>query len=103
LLPRSAAARVVPVARGSPLAAVVSSSLSAFGRPTSTRTETVDTAKLHRDQTEDYHPHACTSGLVYLTYTAFDEEICDEAERLDVIPCRRCAESSAEAKLADRS
>jgi hypothetical protein len=40
---------------------------------------------------------------VYLTYTAFGEEIGDEAERLDVIPCRRCAESSAEAKLADRS
>ena len=39
---------------------------------------------------EDTHPHACTGGLVFLTYTAFDEEIGDEVERLDVVPCRRC-------------
>jgi hypothetical protein len=39
---------------------------------------------------EDTHPHACTNGLVFLTYTAFDEEIGDEVERLEVVPCRRC-------------
>ena len=38
-------------------------------------------------------PHACTDGLVFLTYTAFDEEIGDEVERLEVVPCRRCADS----------
>ena len=42
---------------------------------------------------EDSHPHACTDGLVFLTYTVYDEEIGDEAERLDVVPCRRCAEA----------
>lgn len=40
---------------------------------------------------EDTHPHACTNGLVFLTYTAFDEEIGGEVERLEVVPCRRCA------------
>jgi hypothetical protein len=33
--------------------------------------------------------------LVFLTYTTFDEEVGDEVERLDVIPCRRCAEAKA--------
>ena len=42
---------------------------------------------------EDTHPHACTDGLVFLTYVVFDEEIGDEVERLDVVPCRRCADS----------
>jgi hypothetical protein len=26
------------------------------------------------------HPHACTDGLVFLTYTVFDEEVGDEVE-----------------------
>jgi len=26
------------------------------------------------------HPHACTEGLVFLTYTVFDEEVGDEVE-----------------------
>jgi hypothetical protein len=42
---------------------------------------------------EDTHPHACTEGVVYLTYVGFDEEIGDEVERLDVVPCRRCPDS----------
>ena len=42
---------------------------------------------------EDTHPHACTDGVVYLTYTDFDEEVGDEVERLEVAPCRRCADS----------
>jgi hypothetical protein len=42
---------------------------------------------------EDTHPHACTDGLVYLTYVVFDEEIGDEVERLEVVPCRRCADA----------
>jgi hypothetical protein len=41
----------------------------------------------------DPHPHACTDGLVFLTYTVFDEEIGDEVEHLEVVPCRRCAAS----------
>ena len=43
---------------------------------------------------EDTHPHACTEGVVYLTYVVFDEEIGDEVERLEVVPCRRCAEEA---------
>jgi hypothetical protein len=42
---------------------------------------------------EDHHPHACTDGLVFLTYTAFDEAVDEEFERLEVVPCRRCADS----------
>ena len=40
---------------------------------------------------EDHHPQACTDGLVFLTYTVFDEAVGEEVERLDVVPCRRCA------------
>ena len=43
------------------------------------------------DQDQDTHPHACADGLVFLTYTVFEEEIGDEVERLEVVPCRRCA------------
>jgi hypothetical protein len=33
---------------------------------------------------------------VFLTYMAWDKEIGDEVERIDVVPCRRCAaETSA--------
>jgi hypothetical protein len=53
----------------------------------------VDAAKIHREQDKDHHPHACTEGVVYLTYVVFDEEIGDEVERLEVVPCRRCADS----------
>ena len=42
---------------------------------------------------EDTHPHACYDGVVYLTYTAFDPEVGDEVERLEVVPCRRCADN----------
>jgi hypothetical protein len=40
---------------------------------------------------EDTHPHACTDGLVFLTYVVFDEAVGEEVERLEVVPCRRCA------------
>ena len=47
------------------------------------------------EATEDQdHPHACVDGLVFLTYTAFDGSVGDEVERLEVLPCRRCAERS---------
>jgi hypothetical protein len=32
-------------------------------------------------------------GFVFLTYTAFDEEIGEEVEMIEAIPCRRCADS----------
>lgn len=41
--------------------------------------------------TED-HPHACTDGLVFLTYTAHDDGVGEEVEFEEVLPCRRCAE-----------
>ena len=44
-------------------------------------------------QGEDTHPHACADGLGFLTYTVFDEEIGEEVERLEVVPCRRCVDS----------
>ena len=40
------------------------------------------------------HPHACLEGYVYLGYTAFDEETGEEVERVEALPCRRCAEEA---------
>jgi hypothetical protein len=52
----------------------------------------------HDDPVEAHYaslerPHACTDGLVFLTYTVFDETVGEEVERLEVVPCRRCADS----------
>jgi hypothetical protein len=45
--------------------------------------------------TEDQdHPHACLDGLVYLGYIAVDEETGEEVERVEALPCRRCAEEA---------
>jgi hypothetical protein len=42
--------------------------------------------------TEDHdHPHACLNGYVYLGYTVVDEETGEEVERVEALPCRRCA------------
>jgi hypothetical protein len=46
--------------------------------------------------TEDHdHPHACLNGYVYLGYTALDEETGEEVERVEALPCRRCAEEAS--------
>ena len=59
--------------------------------------EAVDTAESSvfrpSEASEDHHPHACTDGLVFLTYTVFDEAVGEDVERLEVVPCRRCAEA----------
>jgi hypothetical protein len=44
---------------------------------------------------EDPHPHACFEGLVFLTYTVFDEEVGEEVEHIEALPCRRCAEEAS--------
>jgi hypothetical protein len=38
------------------------------------------------------HPPVCLDGYVYLEYTAIDEETGEEVERVEALPCRRCAE-----------
>jgi hypothetical protein len=53
------------------------------------------------ETSEDHHPHACTDGLVFMTYTVFDEAVGEEVERLEVVPCRRCADS-LDPKRGDR-
>ena len=45
-----------------------------------------------RSSGEDTHPHACWDGFVFLTYSAFDEEVGDEVEKIEAVPCRRCTE-----------
>jgi hypothetical protein len=40
------------------------------------------------------HPHACLNGYIYLGYTAFDEQTGEEVERIEALPCRRCAEGA---------
>jgi hypothetical protein len=62
-------------------------------------------AEEHDDTVEAHYsclerPCACMDGLVFLTYTAFDEEIGEEVERLDAVPCRRCAEAAKAAGVA---
>jgi hypothetical protein len=53
------------------------------------------TAHLAPPTTEDQdHPHACLNRCVYLGYTAFDEETGEEVERVEALPCRRCAEEA---------
>jgi hypothetical protein len=54
----------------------------------------VDTAKIHREQDKDHHPHACYEGVVYMTYTVHDEAVGAEVERIEAIPCRRCTEEA---------
>jgi len=56
----------------------------------------MDTAEssVYRDQDEDHHPHACSEGVVYMTYTVHDEAIGEEVERIEAIPCRRCTEEA---------
>jgi hypothetical protein len=56
----------------------------------------MDTTRVHRDPAQDTHPHACTNGVVFIGYTAYDEEVGCEVEKLEAIPCRRCAERQAE-------
>jgi hypothetical protein len=56
--------------------------------------DTKESSASAQPSTEEHdHPHACTDGLVFLTYTAFDEEVGCEVERLEVVPCRRCSDS----------
>ena len=51
------------------------------------------TAHPAHSSTEDQdHPHACLNGYVYLSYTAVDEETGEEVERVEAVPCRRCAD-----------
>lgn len=68
--------------------------------------ETVDTAESSvfrpSEANEDHHPHACMDGLVFLTYTVFDENPGDEVEIYEVIPCSRCADSSAPMEQGQR-
>jgi len=45
----------------------------------------------HPSTEEQDHPQACLNGYVYLGYTAVDEETGEEVERVEALPCRRCA------------
>jgi hypothetical protein len=45
----------------------------------------------HPSSEEQDHPHACLHGRVYLGYTVLDEETGEEVERIEALPCRRCA------------
>jgi hypothetical protein len=49
-----------------------------------------DTPKVFRSNEDPHAAHACYDGWIYLGYTAFDEEIGEETERIEIIPCRRC-------------
>jgi hypothetical protein len=53
-----------------------------------------DTVEAHYSGLERLRPHACTDGLIFLTYTVFDDAVGEEVERIEALPCRRCAERS---------
>jgi hypothetical protein len=44
----------------------------------------------------DPHPHCCWRGLVFLGYSVFDEEIGEEVEQIEIVPCRRCGDANEE-------
>ena len=48
----------------------------------------------HPSTEEQDHPHASLNGYVYLGYTAVDEETGEEVERVEALPCRRCADNA---------
>ena len=52
-----------------------------------------DTIEAHYASLERLH--ACTDGLVFLTYTVFDDAVGDEVEVIEAVPCRRCAEEAS--------
>jgi len=55
-------------------------------------TEKSSAPHAHPTTTENQdHPHSCMGGYVYLGYTAIDEETGEEVERIEALPCRRCA------------
>ncbi len=56
-------------------------------------TDTREALDPHPPKAEQDHPHACLNGYVYLGYTATDEETGEEVERVEALPCRRCADS----------
>jgi hypothetical protein len=59
--------------------------------------DTTESSASAHPSTENHdqdHPHACLNGYVYLGYTAFDEETGEEVERVEALPCRRCAEDA---------
>jgi hypothetical protein len=43
---------------------------------------------------EQDHPNACLNGYIYVGYTAVDEETGGDLERVEALPCRRCAEEA---------
>src|SRR5215213_8054017 len=51
---------------------------------------------------EQDHPHACIDGRVFLTYTVFDPEAGEEVERVESLPCRRCAEEAEDSGAEHR-
>jgi hypothetical protein len=51
----------------------------------------VPQAHLSTEEHDQDHPHACLNGYVYLGYTVFDDETGEEVERVETLPCRRCA------------
>ncbi len=38
-------------------------------------------------------PHGCMNGLVFIGHMAVDPETGEEAEVVEAVPCRRCADS----------
>jgi Pyruvate/2-oxoacid:ferredoxin oxidoreductase delta subunit len=57
-------------------------------------TEESSAPHAHPSTEEQDHPHACLNCYVYLGYTAIDEETGEEVERVEALPCRRCAEET---------
>ena len=57
-------------------------------------TEKSSAPHAHPSTEDQDHPHVCLNGYIYLGYTAVDEETGEEVERVEALPCRRCAEEA---------
>ena len=45
----------------------------------------------HDHQDSEASPHACNDGWVTIGQIAIDPETGEEVERIEALPCRRCA------------
>ena len=53
-----------------------------------------DTVEAHYASLERLRPHACNDGWITLGQLVVDDETGEEVERVEALPCRRCAEEA---------
>ncbi len=54
----------------------------------------MDDTRVHDHDDSEDTPHGCYDGQVFIGHMVEDEDG-GEAERIEAVPCKRCAEESA--------